>query len=103
MCAQVSAGDFILAHHEVGHIYYFISYKNQPVPFREGASPAFLDATAALSALSARTVKYLNDIGLGPFPDSSGNENYMTLKVYISSLIKCEVRDSFLRRKKIGS
>lgn len=72
MCAQVSADDFIRAHHEIGHIHYFMSYKNQPIPFRDGANPAFLDSVASLSALSARTNKYLNDVGLGRFEDSTG-------------------------------
>ena len=26
-------------HHEMGHIQYFLQYKDQPVPFRDGANP----------------------------------------------------------------
>lgn len=27
------------AHHEMGHIEYYLQYKNQPLVFREGANP----------------------------------------------------------------
>ena len=29
----------ITVHHEMGHIEYYLQYKNQPVKFRSGANP----------------------------------------------------------------
>lgn len=37
-CTEVTKEQFITAHHEMGHIEYFLQYKDQPVKFREGAN-----------------------------------------------------------------
>lgn len=37
-CTSVNFIDFITAHHEMGHIQYFLQYKNQPYIYREGAN-----------------------------------------------------------------
>ena len=39
MCTEVNMEELIVVHHEMGHIQYFLQYKNQPVVFREGANP----------------------------------------------------------------
>ncbi|KAG8244984.1 hypothetical protein J6590_012350 [Homalodisca vitripennis] len=39
MCTQVTMQDLITAHHEMAHIHYFMTYKNQPKVFRDGANP----------------------------------------------------------------
>ena len=39
MCASVSFEDLITIHHEMGHIEYFIQYRDQPLVFRDGANP----------------------------------------------------------------
>ena len=31
--------DLITIHHEMGHIEYFMQYKNQPTVYRDGANP----------------------------------------------------------------
>jgi hypothetical protein len=31
--------DLIVVHHEMGHIEYYLQYKDQPITFREGANP----------------------------------------------------------------
>ena len=31
--------ELIVVHHEMGHIQYFLQYKDQPVVYREGANP----------------------------------------------------------------
>lgn len=38
-CTKISMDDFITAHHELGHIQYYMQYANQPLVFREGANP----------------------------------------------------------------
>jgi hypothetical protein len=39
MCTAVNMEDLITIHHEMGHIQYFLQYKDKPVPFRDGANP----------------------------------------------------------------
>ena len=36
--------DLFVMHHEMGHIYYFMHYKDQSFQFREGANPGFHEA-----------------------------------------------------------
>ena len=39
MCTNVDMTDFVTSHHEMGHIQYFMQYKDQPIAFRAGANP----------------------------------------------------------------
>nr|KAG5714054.1 hypothetical protein BaRGS_020382 [Batillaria attramentaria] len=55
-----------VAHHEMGHVQYFLQYRNQPVVFRGGANPGFHEAIGDVIALSVQTPKHLNKIGLLP-------------------------------------
>lgn len=63
-CTEVNMEHLITAHHEMGHIQYFLQYKDQPVAFREGANPGFQEAIGDLMALSVSTPKHLHSIGL---------------------------------------
>ena len=38
-CTRKNAEDFITVHHEMGHIQYYLQYKDQPYSFRGGANP----------------------------------------------------------------
>lgn len=64
MCTEVNFRDFITIHHEMGHIQYFILYKNQLITFRDGANPGFHEAIGDTIALSVSTPTHLNKIGL---------------------------------------
>lgn len=64
MCTVVNMEDFITVHHEMGHIMYFILYKDQPQLFRTGATPAFHEAVGDTIALSVSTPTHLKKIGL---------------------------------------
>ncbi|XP_017782037.1 PREDICTED: angiotensin-converting enzyme-like [Nicrophorus vespilloides] len=64
MCTEVNYEDFITIHHEMGHIQYFIQYKNQPISFRDGANPGFHEAVGDTIALSVSTPKHLKAIEL---------------------------------------
>jgi peptidyl-dipeptidase A len=59
---------FQTAHHELGHIYYYLSYSNPDVPvtLRQGANRAFHEAIGDLIAIAARQVPYLRQIGIMP-------------------------------------
>ena len=38
-CAEVSHADMMVAHHELGHIYYYMEYKDLPMVYKQGANP----------------------------------------------------------------
>ena len=61
---------FTTAHHEFGHIYYFIGYTKPEVPalLRTGANPAFHEGFGELTALAAGMAPYLKSVGVLP-PD----------------------------------
>lgn len=39
MCTLVTHDDFRTIHHEMGHIQYYLQYKDQPYMLRSGANP----------------------------------------------------------------
>lgn len=59
---------FTTAHHELGHIYYYMAYSTPEVPYvlREGMNRAFHEALGELIALAARQEPYLRGIGVLP-------------------------------------
>ncbi len=59
---------FTTAHHELGHIYYYISYSTPKVPYllREGANRAFHEGIGDLIGLAAGQTPYLKQVGLFP-------------------------------------
>ncbi|MBV9155944.1 MAG: M2 family metallopeptidase [Acidobacteriaceae bacterium] len=63
LCIHITADDFRTVHHELGHNYYTLAYRNQPVMFRDGANDGFHEAIGDSIALSI-TPEYLKKIGL---------------------------------------
>ncbi|HVZ74327.1 MAG TPA: M2 family metallopeptidase [Polyangia bacterium] len=59
---------FGAAHHELGHIYYYLSYSTPEVPFllREGANRAFHEAVGELAKLASQQTPYLEKVGVMP-------------------------------------
>ena len=59
---------FTTAHHELGHVYYFMSYTRPEVPplLRDGANPGFHEGFGELTGLAAAQVPYLKSVGLLP-------------------------------------
>jgi peptidyl-dipeptidase A len=59
---------FGTAHHELGHIYYYLSYARPGVPFllREGANRAFHEAVGELAKLASEQPPYLVKVGVMP-------------------------------------
>lgn len=80
MCTSINMQDLITIHHEMGHIQYYLQYKNQPPVFREGANPGFHEAVGDLLALSVSTPNHLNKIQLltlaNEFDDTQTTLNY---------------------------
>jgi peptidyl-dipeptidase A len=63
MCIQVNQDDFNTVHHELGHTYYQLAYRQQPFLFMNSANDAFHEAIGDTIALSI-TPAYLQQIGL---------------------------------------
>ncbi len=57
---------FGTTHHELGHIYYYLSYANDDVPplLREGANRAYHEAMGNLIELASGQAPYLEEVGL---------------------------------------
>ena len=71
-CMGVSQGDLITVHHEMGHIEYYLMYKDQPVEFRTGANPGFHEAVGDTITLSVMIPEHLETIGL--LENAAGDE-----------------------------
>jgi peptidyl-dipeptidase A len=63
LCIHDTTDDFVTIHHELGHTYYDLAYRNQPYLFRGGANDGFHEAIGDTIALSI-TPEYLKRIGL---------------------------------------
>jgi len=73
MCTEVSVADLQTVHHELGHISYFMQYRNQPALFRTGANAAFHEAIGDTVAMSVMTLQHWHSAILGrrmPAPHS---------------------------------
>ncbi|MFZ1083617.1 MAG: M2 family metallopeptidase [Terracidiphilus sp.] len=62
-CFQPTADDFVTVHHELGHNYYQMAYRNQPYFFQGGANDGFHEAIGDSIALNVTPV-YLKKLGL---------------------------------------
>jgi peptidyl-dipeptidase A len=63
MCILINDEDFVTVHHELGHNYYQLAYKNQPLLFQGSANDGFHEALGDAIALST-TPEYLKQVGL---------------------------------------
>jgi peptidyl-dipeptidase A len=71
MCIEITAEDFSVIHHELGHNFYQRAYLKQPYLFRDSANDGFHEAVGDTIALSI-TPEYLVKLGLlGRAPDAS--------------------------------
>jgi peptidyl-dipeptidase A len=63
MCTKPTEEDLFTIYHELGHVYYYLWYKNQPYLFQDGAHDGFHEAVGDSVNLSV-TPGYLHGIGL---------------------------------------
>lgn len=71
MCIDITAEDFNVIHHELGHNFYQRAYNQQPFMFRNSANDGFHEAIGDTIALSI-TPEYLVKLGLlSKAPDTS--------------------------------
>jgi len=66
MSVEPNSEWFETVHHELGHIYYYISYTNDSVPpvLREGANRAFHEAVGSMIGMAAMQKPFLQGKGL---------------------------------------
>ena len=77
MCIQITAEDFKVIHHELGHNFYQRAYNTQPPLFQASANDGFHEAVGDTIALSV-TPEYLKQIGLiETVPPASGDIDYL--------------------------
>jgi len=69
------------SHHELGHIYYYMTYTNPEVPelLREGANRAYHEALGSMMGLAALQKPFLSHLNLLP-PNSKTDETQALLK-----------------------
>eukprot|EP00741_Cyanophora_paradoxa_P006013 tig00000970_g5831.t1 len=70
-CAAPSQEDLFVAHHEMGHCYYYLQYASLRAMHRQGAHDGFHEAVGDAVRLSVSTPKHLYEIGLADAPSSS--------------------------------
>jgi peptidyl-dipeptidase A len=81
MSVEPNAEWYETAHHELGHIYYYITYTNPDVPplLRRGANRAYHEAIGSLMGLAAMQKPFLEARGLAP-KDAKVDEMKLLLK-----------------------
>jgi len=99
MCTQVDMDNLVTAHHEMGHIEYFMQYTNLHFIYRNGANPGFHEALGDTLALAVTTPRHLQcvlglDLKLGlDCADSSSNTTVSEMEMnflYFMALEKVE-------------
>ena len=63
-CTRVNQEDFITVNHEMGHVQYFLQYKDKSYFFRSGANPGFHEGVADILSLAVGTATYFQRLGL---------------------------------------
>lgn len=82
MSVEPNAEWYETTHHELGHIYYFMSYTSPDVPplLRTGANRAFHEAVGSLMGLAAMQKPFLTNLGLIEESENSAtNEEEMQI------------------------
>lgn len=88
MSVEPNAEWFETANHELGHIYYYISYTNDSVPplLRSGANRAYHEAIGSMMGMAAMQKPYLVGRGLVS-PDVQTDEIQSLLKEALNSVV----------------
>lgn len=79
---------FGTAHHEMGHVFYFLSYDRPEIPMvlRDGASPAFHEAMAETLATPTIQLPYLRQVGVVP-PEMKFGETQWLLNSALDQIV----------------
>jgi peptidyl-dipeptidase A len=83
-CIQPTEEDLYTIYHELGHVYYYLSYLEQPFLFQDGAHDGFHEAIGDTINLSM-TEGYLADIGLLPKGAKSSHEALINRQMKVAA------------------
>ena len=72
-CVEMTGDGFFTIHHELGHAYYDLAYRERPYLFRDGANAGFHEAIGDAITLSV-TPDYLVEAGLLHATDGEGDD-----------------------------
>jgi len=88
MSVEPNAEWFETANHELGHIYYYLTYSNKDVPplLRKGANRAYHEAIGSMMGLAAMQKPYIAGRGLIP-ADTRTDETQSLLKEALNSVV----------------
>ena len=85
-CIDASQEELMTVYHELGHVYYYLSYKDQPYLFQSGAHDGFHEAIGDTVNLSM-TPDYMHQIGLlGPVKQSSEATINQQMKIALDKI-----------------
>ncbi len=84
LCTQTTEEDLYTLYHELGHVYYFLSYLKQPYIYQSGAHDGFHEAIGDTINLSM-TEDYLAGIGLLPKGAKSRHEALINRQMKVAS------------------
>ncbi len=89
MSVEPNAEWFGTAHHELGHIYYYLSYTTPEVPplLREGANRAFHEAIGSLIGMAANMPSYLRQVELLPADRNIDSEQWLLADALTESIV----------------
>jgi peptidyl-dipeptidase A len=83
-CIRPTEEELYTIYHELGHIYYYLSYTGQPYLFQDGAHDGFHEAVGDAVNLSM-TDGYLASVGLLPKSVKSGREAVINRQMKVAS------------------
>lgn len=63
LCAQVNMEDFYVIHHEMGHVQYYMAYKDMPAIFQASSLPAAFNLASSKSNYKTEIVILANVVG----------------------------------------
>lgn len=88
MSVIANADWYETTHHELGHVYYYMSYTNPKVPplLRGGANRAFHEAVGSMMGLAAMQKPFLANLGLIE-PDTKTDETKELLKEALNYIV----------------
>jgi peptidyl-dipeptidase A len=88
MSVESNPGWYETTHHELGHIYYYLSYSTPSVPIvlREGANRAYHEAMGSLMGLAAMQPRFIQSVGL-PTGDTRPDPMQLLLKEALNYVV----------------
>ena len=85
-CIEPTQEELMTVYHELGHVYYYLSYKDQPYLFQSGAHDGFHEAVGDTVNLSM-TPAYMHQIGLiGPVKQSEQSTINQQMKIALDKI-----------------